>query len=126
MKYLAYSLAVVLSFIAGARALPLQPGVAPGDAKWLVHLDLDNFRESKLGSTVINEMLAAPLAKLKTEFKVDGELILKKLHSLTAFGTDFEAGSQADGVLLLSGDEETQKIAEGFLAVQILQNTNGP
>jgi len=36
------------------------------------------------------------------------------------------AGSKANGVLLFSGEEDVQRIVEGFLAAQILQNTNGP
>ena len=126
MKRFSYTLAVLLTFTASSRALPLQPGQVPDDAKWLVHLDVDNLRESKVGNVLIKDVLAKPLAKLKSEMKVDGELILKKLHSLTAFGNDFKAGPEANGVLVLSGEAETQKIVEGFLAAQILQNENGP
>ena len=71
-------------------------------------------------------MLAEPLAKLKAEAKVDVELILRKLHSITAYGTDFETGRKANGVLLLNGDEEARQILEGFVAAQILQNPDGP
>ena len=98
----------------------------PDDAKWLVHLDVDSLRESKVGNVLIKDVLAKPLEKLKSEMKVDGQLILKKLHSLTAFGNDFKAGPEANGVLVLSGEDETQKIVEGFLAAQILQSENGP
>src|SRR6185369_5325017 len=126
IKYLSCMVAVLLSLSLSARALPLQKGLVPGDAKWLVHLDLDNFRDSKLGNALINKVLAGKLDQLKAEFKVDGQLILQKIHSITAFGNYFETGKKANGVLLLSGEEETQKIAEGLLAAQILQNTNGP
>ncbi len=126
MKRINYILAVVFTLTATSRALPLQKALVPDDAKWLLHLDVDNFRDAKVGSLVMNKMLAAPLAKLKSEMKVDGQLIFQKLHSITVFGTDFKTGPQANGVLLLSGDEEMQKIVEGFLAAQILQNANGP
>jgi len=126
MKSFAYTLAVLLSLTAASRALPLQNALVPNDAKWLVHLDVDNLRESKIGTMVLNDMLAEPLAKLKREMKVDGQLILQKIHSLTAFGDDFQAGPKANGVALLSGDEELQKIVEGLLVAQLLQNTNGP
>lgn len=126
MKYLAYTVAALWACATSALALPLQKEFVPADAKWLVHLDLDNFRESKLGETVLKDKLAEPLARLKAEAKVDVELILQKLHSITAYGMDFETGRKANGVLLLSGSEETRQIVEGFLAGQILQNTNGP
>src|SRR6266542_3561004 len=126
MKCFACGLAALMACTVTTRALPIEKGLVPNDAKWLVHLDVDNLRESKIGHTVIDEMLAEPLAKLKTEMKVDGQLILQKLHSITAFGNDFETGSKVNGVLLLSGDEELQKIVEALLAAQILQNTNGP
>jgi hypothetical protein len=125
MKYFGYSLAVLLAFSATTRALPVQQGIVPDDAKWLVHLDVDSLRESKVGNIVIKDVLAKPLAKLKSEMKIDGQLILQKLHSLTAFGTDFQKGPEANGVLMLNGDEEVQKIVEGFLAAQALQDPNG-
>lgn len=122
MKLLCYTLALGLTVGGAAHALPLQKELVPGDAKWLVHLDVDAFRDSRLGGMTLNEMLAAPLAQLKAQFKIDGQLVLQKLHSITAFGNDFEAGPKADGVLLLSGDEELLKIVEGLLAAQILQD----
>src|SRR5438105_5932484 len=118
-------LVLVLTFTSTTRAVPLQKGLVPDDAKWLIHLDLDSLRESKLGDVVLNQMLAGPLAQLKTEMKVDGQLILQKVHSITAFGNDFKAGPKANGVLLLNGEEETRKIVEGFLAAQDLQDTKG-
>ena len=126
MKYIAYSFVVFLVFVTTTRAVPLQRGLVPLEAKWLVHLDVDNFRDSKLGGIVINDLLGPHLAQLKTDMKVDGQLILQKLHSVTAFGTDFQAHPEANGVLVLSGDEEMQKIVEGFIAAQILQNPDGP
>ena len=126
MNYFSYTVALVLTLATSSYATPLQKGVIPRDAKWLVHLDVDNLRDSKVGTIVIKQTLAAPLAQLKTEMKVDGELILQKLHSITAFGTDFQAGPEVNGVLVLSGDEELQTIVEGLLAAQILQNSDGP
>src|SRR5262245_29333902 len=126
MKHFSYTLAALLTFVATTRALPVQHGMVPEDAKWMVHLDVDSLRESKVGNVLIKDVLPKPLAKLKTEMKIDGQLILKKLHSLTAYGNDFQAGPQANGVLVLSGEEELQKIVEGLFAAQILQNSNGP
>lgn len=126
MKLFRPILPLLLALATTAPALPLQTGLVPENAKWLVHLDLDNFRDSKLGNLVLKEMLAAHLAQLKAAANVDVELILQKLHSLTAYGTDFQAGPQANGVLLLSGEEETRQILEGFLSAQILQNPDGP
>lgn len=126
MKYFACTIAVLLTFTATTRALQLKKGMLPDDAKWVVHLDVDNLRESKIGNIVIKDVLAAPLAKLKSEMKIDGQLILQKIHSITAFGNDFQAGPQANGVLMLSGDAELQMIVEGFLAAHLLQDPNGP
>jgi len=126
MKYLACAITALWTFASTTFALPLQKGFVPADAKWLVHLDLDSFRDSKMGETVLKEKLAAPLAHLKEVAKVDVEVILQKLHSITAYGMDFETGRKANGVLLLSGSEETRQILEAFLAGQILQNGDGP
>ena len=125
IKYFSCGMAVLLTVTFTGRALPLQKGLVPNDAKWLLHVDLDNLRDSKLGTVIFNEVLAGKLAELKEQFKVDGQLILQKMHSVTAFGTDFQTGAKANGVLLFSAEEETQKIVEGLLAAQMLQGPEG-
>src|SRR5260221_1632522 len=125
-KFLSSTPVLILARAAPSPALPLQQGLAPNDAKWLVHVDVDALRDSKVGNILIKDKLAAQIAQLKTDMKIDVELILQKLHSITAFGTDFQMGPEANGVLVLSGGEELRTIAEGFLAAQILQNPGGP
>ncbi len=126
MKYVCSITGLMLALAATSPALPLQQGLAPHDAKWLVQLDVDALRDSKVGTILIKDKLAAQIAQLKTDMKIDVELILQKLHSITAFGTDFQMGPEANGVLVLSGGEELRTIAEGLLAAQILQNPDGP
>ena len=126
MKYLSYTTVLMLALATRAPALPPEQGLAPHDAKWLVHVDMDALRDSKVGNILIKDKLAAQIAQLKTDMKIDVELILQKLHSITAFGTDFQVGPEANGVLVLNGGEELRTIAEGLLAAQILQNPDGP
>jgi hypothetical protein len=52
--------------------------------------------------------------------------MLQQVHSVTAYGTDFKKGPDANGVLLVNCDTDTQKALEGLLVANLLANTNGP
>src|SRR4030095_11024954 len=100
-----------------------QEQVSP-DAKWFLHVDLENLRKTKAGDFLINRFLAPQIAQVTNQLKFDVTNLFQKITSLTAYGTDFKNGPQAEGVLLINTDTETQKALEGLLVAQILVDTN--
>lgn len=126
MKYALSFLIASMTLAPVLRAEPLHRELVAADAKWLVHLDLDQFRASKLGKYFTDEILGKELEKLRTETKFDANKVFSQLNSITAYGNDFKAGPEASGLLMIRTDKDTQKILEGFAAQQILQNSNGP
>ena len=100
------ALLLVLLLPLGANAGPLNREHVAADAKWLIHLDLDAFRETQLGTLVTREFLDAQVAKvtrgLKDQFDIDFDW--KQIHAVTAYGLDFKQPEKMNGVVLIQSD----------------------
>jgi hypothetical protein len=80
-----------------------------------------------MGQFLIQEVIVKQANAAKAEANnlltnLDVLKIIGQLHSLTAYGTDFEPGPKFDGVLLLQVEPETRKILEGMAAGMLLQD----
>ena len=106
MKKLIYCLAILAAASATATARPLQKSNVAADAKWLVHLDLDNFKNTQIGQFVIREFVekkwGEAKAGLKQAFDLDVEWT--QLEAITAYGNDYLAGPDAKGILVAQVD----------------------
>jgi hypothetical protein len=125
MKHLAHALTLSLVLISTASADPLRKEHVPADAKWLLHLDLDKFRTTKVGGyftkEILEKKLAGPKADLKRDLNFD--LDISRISSITAFGTDYQSHPDANGVLLIRTDLEVQKALDG--AIQKISQDSG-
>jgi len=121
------ALVATLATLAGtAIAGPLVKQNVAHDAKWLLHIDLDQLRASKLGQYLLNEIVVKKVEAAKAEgnpfvTNMDVLKIVGQLHSLTAYGMSFEGGEKLDGVLLLQVEPETRKILEGLAGGLLLK-----
>ena len=145
------ALLLMLAACAGsALAGPLAKENIDANAKWLLHLDVDQFRESRLGKFLIKEVLLKKMDEAKASANnlltnLDAVKIIGQIHSLSAYGTSFETdanlrrqgifdsvpelvvgtsletGASLKGVLLLQVEPETRKILEGLAAGLLLQ-----
>ena len=126
MHYKAFFCAFLLALNTTVHANSLKPEQVSPDAKWLLHVDLENLRKTKAGDFLLNGFVAQQIAQATNQLKFDFSNLFQKITSITAYGTDFKNGPQADGVLIINADSETQKALEGLLVAQILAVTNGP
>jgi hypothetical protein len=112
----------------GAAAGPLPKELVSGDAKWVLHLDADQLRATKVGSflvkNVLEEKLSEPKANLKKDLGFD--LDINQIHSITVYGTDFEKGPEATGVLLIKTDLDPRKALDAFIAAAALNGGESP
>ena len=120
MKFHLHLLMFLSALSATTFATPLERKLISADAKWLVHLDLDNLRSTEFGKFVTKRLIA--LADSTSSVKMDFSAIFQKVGSITAYGDQYETGPQSNGVLLIKMDTDTQKILEGFLAAQMLSD----
>lgn len=103
MKPFTSTLVLALAITTATFGGPLQKEQVGSDAKWLLHLDLDKFRSSQVGTyftrQVLEQKLSQPKADLKREFNFD--LDVSKISSITAYGTDYGSKPDANGVLVI-------------------------
>lgn len=122
MKLLTCSLALAFAIANATHASPLQKDLVPSDAKWLIHVDLDQFRKTEVGQfvakEVIEKQIAPQQAELKKSFNFDFDWT--KINSLTAFGSDYKMQPDANGVLLIKTSLKPQLILDALLGQQTL------
>ena len=105
-------LALVLGLSAATQAAPLDLKQVPAGAKWLVHVDVDAVRESKVVQNAWREGMklhpecAQHLQKVHDELGID---LTKDVHGLTFYGT--EVGKHT-GVLIANVKVDEQKLLE--------------
>jgi hypothetical protein len=97
------------STVVSAQAAPIEPADVASGAKWLVHIDFDAARESKIGEHVLakareNERVQKGMEKLHDELGMD---LQKDLHGATLYGTDF---TQHTGVLIVYAVADKEKV----------------
>jgi hypothetical protein len=98
------SAALSVTAIRGSSAAPPDFAVAPADASWLVHIDLDAWRQSTAAQQICKQAarkwksLPAQLEKLNRQSGMD---LAKDLHSLTIFGVQ---PSPQHAVLVMRAD----------------------
>jgi hypothetical protein len=93
--------AVVASLPMVASPLPTQQIAA--DAKWVVHLDVEQFLKGKIGThllkNVVEPQVAAPKEQLKSQLGFD--LDWNKIESVTAYGSGYQPDQDTTGVILI-------------------------
>ncbi len=93
-----------------SRAAPLDPSTVAADAKWLVHVDVDALRDSKVvrhahDEVMKHDIVKTVLAMIKEATGCDLE---HDIHGATAYGTGFKPHA---GVLIVYAHADREKLA---------------
>ena len=107
---------VMLKSFAG----PLEPGKVAGDAKWVVHLDLEAFRKTSLGQHLVEKLLKPKLEQNEQFKKLNLSINLENIGSLTAYGPAFE--KNGEGVLVLSTTANVKKDLDTLVGMAALSD----
>lgn len=99
-------------------AAPLQEAKVAADAKWVLHLDLDAFRQTQVGGYLADEVIEKKFSAAQEEQNIRFETSLKKIHSVTAYGTRF--GEKQEGVLLVNTTANVKKDVEALVGLAAL------
>lgn len=109
------------------EASPLNRSEVSSDAKWLIHMDIDNLRQTKLGGQIIDQIINKQLSdkkeQLKTAFNFD--LDFTKINSLTIYGRNYKDKPDAIGVVMLKTSLKPQQILDTLIAQQTLAGKSG-
>ncbi|HAV62614.1 MAG TPA: hypothetical protein DCY13_09640 [Verrucomicrobiales bacterium] len=97
---------------------PIDRAKIAADARWVVHLDVDALRASRIGTNLLQGIVADQAASIKARASLDLPGIIRGTRSLTIYGADYESGSQGRGILLWQGAVEIEQIATAYLIQQ--------
>jgi len=107
MKNIGSKLTLFLTLGATCVGSPLKKEEVAADAKWLMHVDVDKLRTTKVGEYLMQQVLGSKLNELTRQF--DFDLDWNKVSSLTAYGTDYGSKRDFDGVVLIRTDLDLRK-----------------
>lgn len=124
--FLAAPIATVLLLgVASGHADPLNRANVPADARWVVHLDVDALRNSRVGTNILQGVVADKAADVQASASLDLPGIIRGTRALTIYGADYESGSEGKGILLWQGITEIEQIASAYLIQQAEAGTAG-
>jgi len=101
------SLMVAAFSLTALFAGPVDQSKIAADAKWVVHLDFEALRKSKVGSHLITGLLQPKIEGNHFIKKANLSINLTNISSLTAYGPQFE--KDGEGILLLSTTADVKK-----------------
>jgi hypothetical protein len=119
MKMKTIALTCAAAWIAAVTGFagPLQKEQVSAEAKWLVHLDVDKFRDTEIGRYVGRELLDPKLAKpssdISKQFGI--EVDWRKIHSITVYGSDLKGHPEANAVVLVQSSLDLAKSLDAVI-----------
>ena len=108
MKLALLGASILFSLVQPVCAGSLEPKRVDGEARWLMHVNFDAFRETLLGKKIRREKLDQPGVKQLLELAKDryGIDLRDGLHGLTLYGLGFEKNQ---GVAVLSAHTRVRR-----------------
>src|SRR5215213_5405966 len=95
MLFLAAALALALP----SRADGLKQNLVPANSRWVLHLDAEAFRKTRIGAMIIEDKAESKVRQVKQDSKLDLDFSFNKITAITAFGP--MVGDQKDGVMVV-------------------------
>lgn len=88
-------------------AAPLNKAQVSSTAKWLLHLDVNTFKDSSLGTLVLDEIRAEHQQQMEALAELLGSNPLRDIDNITLYGPD---NNPANAVLMVSGRFDPKKL----------------
>src|SRR5689334_9344554 len=92
-------LAALLAPAFVTRADGLKQNLVPADSRWVLHLDAEAFRKSRIGAMIVEDKAESKVRQVKQDTKLDLDFSFNKITAVTAFGP--KVGENRDAVLLI-------------------------
>jgi hypothetical protein len=115
MKRVVKATLVVITTTLSAWSGPLQREQVSAQAKWVLHLDAEKFRTSKLGQYYIENFLEKQISDAQTTLGLDLGPFLHSLKSATIYGMRVGQGADSEAVLLMQSDPDAVGDIENYL-----------
>jgi hypothetical protein len=103
---------------ASGFAAPLDLTKVASDSKWLVHLDFDAFRKTKVGLHVNGKIVQPKIDQSESLKKANLSISLNNISSITAYGSKFE--KNGNGVLMITTSADVKKDLDTLCGISSL------
>ena len=99
--------ACALLLAAPGLAEPLDLATVAPDSKWLIHLDLDELRKTKVGTHFLKNFVEPKIKYSEKMQKMNFSISTENISSISAYGPAFE--KDGDGVMLIRTTADVKK-----------------
>lgn len=105
--------AIALTTLSPLSAGPLQSQHLAAETKWVLHLDAQAFRGTKIGETIARDLIDPKMTKSSADLKAwfDFDFDWRRISGVTLYGTDYAAPEKERGVALIYTDMD---LAQGL------------
>ena len=119
----AITLAAITCTVSPLSGGSIQTESVSAEAKWLLHLNLDTFRETSIGSLLYDSVIKPRADETPMGFRIKTEDIYEGIHAITAYGNTYQMDTDAVGVLLARMEPNLISILEAALIQQSAAGT---
>jgi hypothetical protein len=116
------TLALTIAFPAGADGL--KQNLVPANSRWVLHLDADAFRKSRIGAMIVEDKAESKVRQLKEDTKLDLDFSFNKITAITAFGPI--VGENNDAVFLVQTSADVRGDLEKLIGFKELSGNGEP
>ena len=94
-----FFLVTALTIALPTRADGLKQNLVPANSRWVLHLDVEAFRKSRIGAMIVEDKAESKVRQVKQDTKLDLDFSFNKITAITAFGP--KVGENHDAAVLL-------------------------
>jgi hypothetical protein len=102
----------------------LKQELVPANARWVLHLDAEAFRKSRIGAMIVEDKAESKLRQVEQDAKIDLDFSFNKITAITAFGPT--VGDQKDGVMLVQTKADVRGDLEKLIGFKEQNGGNEP
>jgi hypothetical protein len=117
-------LAAVMAVAFSARADALKQNLVPANSRWILHLDAEAFRKTRIGAMIIEDKAESKVRQVKQDSKLPLDFSFNKITAITAFGP--MVGNQNDGVMLVQTTADVRGDLEKLIGFKEMNGNGEP
>lgn len=117
-------LAALIAIATPLRADGLKQNLVPANSRWVLHLDVEAFRKSRIGAMIIEDKAESKVRQVKQDSKLPLDFSFQKVAAITAFGP--KVGEQNDGVLLVQTTADVRGDLEKLIGFKEINGNGEP
>jgi hypothetical protein len=117
-------LAAIAATALFTHADALKQNLVPANSRWILHLDADAFRKTRIGAMIIEDKAESKVRQVKQDSKLNLDFSFNKITAITAFGP--MVGDQKDGVMLVQTTADVRGDLEKLIGFKELNGNGEP